>query len=551
MISHRGTTVDRLPPLLARRRKGLMLRLLAAGLGQAGVAVVTVLAMPQLLQATTERARILLIILLVCGAALLGVLRAYERVVAERLGQDYVQEIRLALLRSSLAGDGPSVGVTVARATNDLTSVRNWVAQGITPLSTGIPLMVGAIVALYVIDPLFALAVGVPTLALVVTLATLSRVAFTRSRDLRRRRGQLAAHVADTVHAAATIRVAGGVRREVRNIGQAGDRVVAAAIARARVAGAIRGAAVAFASLALVAVAAVGSWTTTSGASIATALTVVGLLATPVNDLGRVVEFRQSFRAATRILGPALAAGRTWEHLQRVASAAPPATAGSGGGVQVTDVVVGGQRLPDLGAAPGERVLVHSSDAATAQRFLLTLAGDAPANDEVSADVRVDGRHLTDLPARERRLLVGYAARGQALERGTLARALRYRDPASDAPVDALVESVGLTDTVERLPKGERTTLTRGGEPLDQPDRARVLLGRAVFGEPPLVVLDHLDNQLTRTGRDDLRRVLAALPGVVVMATDDPALLGPRPVVWDLDAATVGLGAGRGATHPA
>jgi ABC-type multidrug transport system fused ATPase/permease subunit len=530
-----------------------MARLVVVGFGQAAVGVVTVLAMPRLLEATTTPSRLELVGVLAGGAVLLGVLRAYERVVAERLGQDYAQEIRVSLVRSSLTGDGPSVGVTIARVTNDLTSVRNWVAQGITPLSTGIPLIVGAIVALYVLEPLFALAVGIPTLGLVATLAVLSRIAFVRSRELRRRRGQLAAHVADTVHAAGAIRVAGGVHREVRNVGQAGEKVVAAAVSRARVAGAIRGSAAAFASLTLVAIAAVGSWTNAPASSIATALTVVGLLATPVSDLGRVVEFRQSFRAASRILGPALAAGRRWERGERAAARAQPATATTGTGVQVTDVVLDGHPVPDLHAAPGDRVLVRGRSAATVRRFLLALAGDAHLDEGESATVLVDGLDLHALPAQERRLLVGYAARGQALERGTLARALRYRDPDSDAPVDAIVASVGLTATVDRLPKGERTTLTRGGEPLDQPDRARVLLGRAVFGDPPLVVLDHLDNQLSQAGRDDLRRVVAAFPGVVVMATDDAGVLGPRPVVWDLDAATDGhdTGAERGVTHPA
>lgn len=524
--------------------------LLAVGFGQAAVGVVTVLAMPHLLEATTTRARVVLVAVLAAGAALLGVLRAYERVVAERLGQDYAQEIRVSLVRSSLAGDGPSVGVTIARVTNDLASVRNWVAQGITPLSTGIPLIIGAIVALYVLDPLFAVAVGVPTLALIATLGVLSRVAFRRSRELRKRRGRLAAHVADTVHAAGAIRVAGGVRREVRNVGQAGDKVVAAAVARAQVAGAIRGSAAAFASLTLVAIAAVGSWTGAPASSIATALTVVGLLATPVSDLGRVVEFRQSFRAAARILGPAMAAGRRWERDERRPTRGTPASAPADAGVRVTGIVLAGHPVPDLHAAPGDRVLVRGPDAATVRRFLLALAGDASLQEDESVSVRVDGRHLGGLPGQERRLLVGYAARGQALERGTIGRALRYRDPGSDTGVAALIESVGLRNVVDDLPDGDRTRLTRGGEPLDQADRARVLLGRAVFGDPPLVVLDHLDTQLSRTGRGDLRRVVAALPGVVVMSTDDPGLLGPDPVVWDLDAVAGGHDAAR-VTHPA
>jgi hypothetical protein len=53
-------------------------------------------------------------------------------------------------------------------------------------------------------------------------------------------------------------------------------------------------------------VAATGSWLSIHTATTAAALTLVGLLASHVHDLGRVAEYRQTFNAAKRMIGPAL-----------------------------------------------------------------------------------------------------------------------------------------------------------------------------------------------------------------------------------------------------
>ena len=86
--------------------------------------------------------------------------------------------------------DGPSVGITIARITNDLSSVRNWVSMGIAPVTVGLPLIVGTTVALWLLSP-----------PLAVAMALLTRPAFDKARTLRRKRGRLSAQVSDTVAA--------------------------------------------------------------------------------------------------------------------------------------------------------------------------------------------------------------------------------------------------------------------------------------------------------------------------------------------------------------
>lgn len=540
-------TAHGLPRLLDDGRRRLFGVLLSTGVGQALLAGVTAVAMPFLLDpAAGVRERLFATGLLVAAALLLGLMRVLERRFAERLGQHYVHQLRSGLVASSLeSASGPSVGITVARTTNDLSAVRNWVAMGVAPIAVGIPVIAGTSVILAALRPALAVAVLGPMVVLVFVLAALAGPAFRRARTLRRRRGSLASYVADTVAAAPSIRTAGGVRRELKHVDRLGGRVATAAVRRATVSGYMRGAAVAAATLSMVAVAVVGAWQSIDAATVATALTVVGVLTGPVTDLGRVVEYRQSYKAARRILAPVLAgAAAAAEKEQRRSrlvgdrTPAPPGRRGAARAVQVSSLTFDHAGAPGLVAMPGARVVLRTDDPERVRAVVDLLTGNPT---DARAWVRVAGCPLTELPGPRRRLFVGHAARAAALERGTIARAVRYRDPDSAEPVSQALAAVGLDRRVAALPEGERTRLRRGGEPLSPPERARLQVARALYGSPPLVVLDHIDDDLGSDGRRMLGGVLDDYPGVVVLATDDAMSLVPDHRVWDLDAVGDGV----------
>lgn len=507
--------------------------LVSTGLAQAALAALTAVTMPRLLESGGGRSIALGV--LVVAALCLGLVRLLERVFAEKLGQHYVHEIRGGLLGSALAGArGPSLGTTIARATNDLAAILNWVAWGIAPLVSGIPLIVGVLVVLAVVHPGVALAVLAPVVVLCIVLAVLSRPAFARAREVRKARGRLAAQVSDTVSAGSSIRAGGGVARELNRIDKLSTRVSSAAVHRARVAGYLRGAAAATAAISTLGVITAGAAFGIDHATIATAITVAGVLATPVHDLGLVVEYRQSYLAARRVLAPALAEGAEAAQRERQrTSAADDGRAGvPASEVHVSDLRIGRTDAPGLLAAPGSRVVLRSAHPERIDAVAGMLAG---VGTTARAGVRVAGRDLGDLHPAQRRHRVGYAARGLPVERGTIARAVRYRNPESGVPVASVLRAVGLDERVDSLPDRERTKLRRGGEPLSLPDRARLQLARASYGEPPLLVLHHIDDELGADGRTVLRKLLAGYPGVVVLATDASDAVVPDHRIWDLD----------------
>ena len=527
-----------LPRLFTGVRRRLLVTLVLVGAAHAGAAGVTVLLLSRGLEARTTQARVLAVLLLAFVALTIGWLRSRERLLSERLGQDYVHEIRLLLVRAVLDGSSRrSLGVTLVRASNDLSSVRNWVALGIAPVAVGIPMLVGCTVVLGLIHPALAVATLVPLLALLVVLLVASRTAFEKSRSVRRERGRLAGHLADTLTATTAIRSAGGGFRELRRLDQRSARVVQAAVDRARVLGRIRGAAAAAAAMATVTVIAGSMIAGLDGATLAAGLTVAGILASPVQDLGRVVEYRQAYRAARLALSPALASTSTTGPAvhgtpTKNSAAAPDGEAG---------LVVEGLRLadrpevelPTLHAHAGEQIVVEAEGRERVTAALHALVG---VQEPAAGAVRIDGHDVLAVGFRERRRLYGYAAAGMRLERTTIARAVRYREPeAKDPEVAQVLTRVGLTEKVATLPRGEKAELRAGGEPLTTPDRALLLLARALYGDPPVLVLDHLDDELGECGRARLRDLLTTYPGIVLLASDKPEAVMAPTGRWVVD----------------
>jgi ABC-type multidrug transport system fused ATPase/permease subunit len=545
---------DSLPKVLTGRRRGLMALLISTGLAMAAVAGASSLFMIWLLHGTWPfgAGSRWLVVAGLAGAALsLGALRAWERVLTEKLGQDYTHEIRKGLVKSALATDrGPSPSATIARNTNDLSSVRNWIAMGIAPLAVGIPLILGTAVALWGLSPALSFAVVVPLVVMTGGLALLARPAFSRAQALRQKRGRLGARLADTVIAARTIRAAGGEAREVKQVDKAGRKVMDAAVHRAAIVGWIRGSAAAGASLGSAAVATVGVWQGIPTATIAAGMTIVGMIASHVTDLGRVVEYRQNFKAARRVLAPALAvAAKAREERRRRERVAVPSDPGGAAGADYEDgpgsVLVTGLSecrncaVPDLHAVPGDRVRIRSADPALETRLLEKLIG---VRSDPDAYTQVDGKSLLNSDGRTLRKLVGYVAAGTYLERGSISRSVRYRMPDLDAAAGAsALERVGLAERINRLKRGEQTQLQRGGEPLSTSERARLLLARASLGDPPLLVLNRIDADLDRTGMSVLADLFRDYPGVVLFASDRPDSVAEGYTEWNVDCPHAGL----------
>lgn len=189
--------------------------------------------------------------------------------------------------------------------------------------------------------------------------------------------------------------------------------------------------------------------------------------------------------------------------------------------------------MPTLAAGPGARIVVDAGSQRLSTELLERFVGlrQGPAGQIVVA-----GRDLSSVGPRELRRLVGYAAQGMMLVRGTVSRTVAYRCPDTDPEeINRLLEAVGLAGRVSELVRGTETLLVNGGEPLTIPERARLLLARAMLDHPPLLVFDRLDADLGRDGRTTMHRLLADYPGVVMIAADDADEILTPTHVWRPD----------------
>jgi len=518
-----------LPPLLRGRRRGWLVTLVLLGLGQAALGALSAWALVKLQDAPTGTSELLLraLALLILAALAIGALAVHERVVSEKLGQDYVHQLRLTLLGDALTpGHTTSLGVTVARTTNDLSGVRNWISQGIAPLTVAVPLIGGSLITLAVLHPYLAVAMATPLVVLGGCLLVWARTALIKTRQMRRTRGRLASRIADTVTASDGILASGGIKRELRGIRDASGSLVEIAVDRAETVGTIRAGGIVASTLTTLMVAATGTYLGLPSGITMAAMAVAGIASTPVLGIGRIVEYRQTYRSARMVLGPALAGAeqrRSRARERRRISARVDAPEAVAAGTVVAHLALPGltgEAAPVRGGRRS-RVRLVSEDPRAPREFIRRVFELAPGPEDGRPDALwVDGENLRAVPSKRARTLVGLAAAGTVFEQGTVARALHYRRPDLDAAHDQeMLDLVGLD--IAAMPRGARTKLRRGGDPLSRSDRARLALARALYGNPPVLFVDGLEGDLDDSGRRMLEHVLDTYDGLVVMVCSD------------------------------
>ena len=192
-----------------------------------------------------------------------------------------------------------------------------------------------------------------------------------------------------------------------------------------------------------------------------------------------------------------------------------------------------------LSVATGELVALIGPSGSGKTTALRVIAGLEPSYDGV---VRVDGRDLAGVPARERQ--IGFVFQGYALFRhmtvaDNVAFGLRVR-PRRQRPSHAVIQA-RVAELLDSVRLGEF-----GGRYPDQlsgGQRQRVALARALATEPSLLLLDEPFGALDPPVRQEMRRALRALHDslglTTVLVTHD------RDEAFELADRVAVLGAGR------
>ncbi len=534
-----------LPTVLARRRIRLMVRLVANGLAQAGVAIATA----RLFQITFDRiigstdpqaAQLLLWITagLIAAAVLLAWLRKTEYSDAERMGQDYVDEVRMCLYDSLRhcalrRVQGRTKGSIMLRFVGDLNAVKRWVSLGIARFSVAVVTVVGATVALALLNWKLALVAGA-TLALG-TIGLLWLGAHLRAavRESRRRRSRLAGNLNEKIASLAVVQVFGRSDRERRRVARQSRRLKQAMIRQANAVGRLRGIGEASTTIAAGAVLVVGAFEVVAGqataGTVVAAMGIVGMLTTPLRQLARVYEYWQGASVAREKLVDFL---DNMSFVKDVPGA--PALEVNEARLAFQDVAIAGS-LHNFTAEvqPGQVVALVGPNGAGKSSVLQAAAR---LLDPERGAVLVDGQDIAQCSLNSVRRAISMLSPDLPLMRGTVERNVRYRCPdASDEELLRVIALCGMSEVLEDLPKGIASRIREGGVNLSFGQRQRIALARAVFGHPAILLLDEAEDNLDPRAAKVLDRVIQQFAGTMLMVTHRWERAAKADVIWYVD----------------
>jgi ATP-binding cassette subfamily B protein len=463
-----------------------------------------------------------------------GISYYYQDYLLSTAAQDIVYSIRTRLYRHLHRLDlsfhlSRHVGDTLVRLSADIIMLRDVLIDGLVTLGSGLVMVVLMLVVMALVDPILtALAVTTMPLAFVITFVYGDQIRV-RSRKQRKREGEIAALMHQSLAAIAVVQLHTAEAQEEERFRQANRRSQKEGARTVRLEARMNRAiemALAFGMVVVL-------W--------------AGTLRAIHNHIspGDLIVFIAYLRAAYRPLRRAsktvqrsakalAAAERIVEVLEvqpriRDAPDAQPALAFSGE-----------LRLENVYFAyvPGENVLCNVSLELPAGRCVALVGPTGSGKstllsllprllDPTSGRVTFDGKDVRDLTLQSVRSQMAIIQQETVLMGLTIAENIRYGRPeASDEQVLAAALDAGLGPLVAQLPDGLDTVVAERGASLSGGERQRVAIARALVLEAPILLLDEPTTGLdAATKRGVVETLLRVVEGrATLLITHDLAL---------------------------
>ena len=521
-----------LPGVMTGDRRWLLAALVANGFAQACAAVAIALMVKhgfdRLVIAPAPASTwsiALLAVSMVAVVAATAWLRWRGNLDAERLGQGYVHAVRLCLFRHIVAigAEGArqmSRGALMLRFVGDLTATRNWVSLGLSRLIVSGLATILALAAMVAIDPVIATVVGIA----IVTSAALALIVGpqlgTRTREARYHRGRIATLISDRIAHLSVVEAFGQESREVRRLRRLSRQLRKAMIERARVVGLLRALSEASAGIASLCALVVGALQVGSGhaspGTVVAAMTVAGLLAPRLNDLGRVYEYWNVAAIAREKQLQVLGLGPVGRGLVRLGDEPLP----EADRIQLRNLSYA--RLfesVDIDIAAGERIAVIGPNGSGKSTLLRIIAGIIEPD---AGSVLLGGQDLQSRRWSDVRRAFAMVAPDLSLLRGSFRLNLTYgAGRVEEAELSRVLALCHLDPLLKRLPNGLDTRLAENGQGLSTGERARIAIARALLARPRILLLDEAEANLDRLARSALDTVIESFAGTVIYVTHD------------------------------
>lgn len=156
----------------------------------------------------------------------------------------------------------------------------------------------------------------------------------------------------------------------------------------------------------------------------------------------------------------------------------------------------------------GDSLVVLGASASGKSSMVRSLLGVWPT---AAGKVRIDGAEVSHWNRDELGAHIGYLPQDVELFEGTIAENIsRFGEPSSEKVI-AAAQLAGVDQMIRKLPDGYDTKIGIGGVSLSGGQRQRVGLARAVYGTPPIIILDEPNASLDEIGERALTQACEAL----------------------------------------
>lgn len=521
-----------------------------------------------------------LVWLLVILVVVSGLISGYQHYLLQRTGEGVVLSSRRQLVSRMLRlpvseFDARRTGDLVSRVGSDTTLLRAVLTQGLVEAVGGAVTFIGALIAMFIIDPVL---LGLTVLVIAVSVVTVTllaariRVASARAQ---KKVGDLAASVERAISAVRTIRAAGATEREIRAIDEDATGAWRMGVSVAKISALVVPVAGIAMQASFLVVLGVGGFRVASGA-----ITVANLVAFILFLFMMIMPLGQTFGAITATNQALGALGRIQEIIglpsedardaEIAATAAAPKTPATAqpaiafddvvfayatppasrkaDGSERTDptdaravgatVGVPGDSTPVSPAAdesarpldsdaparrPGDPVLRGVSFSAERGRRT-ALVGPSGAGkstilglierfyDPASGVVRLDGVDVRSMPREELRARIGYVEQDAPVLAGSIRENLLLGNPdATDELCIDVLHAVNLGDVLDRDPAGLDAPVGEDGIMLSGGERQRLSIARALVAAPPILLLDESTSSLDGVNEQKMRLAIDAV----------------------------------------
>lgn len=162
----------------------------------------------------------------------------------------------------------------------------------------------------------------------------------------------------------------------------------------------------------------------------------------------------------------------------------------------------------DFGVSAGELVAIIGPTAAGKSTLAKTIVGIWRP---VSGTVRLDGAELSQYDREELGKHMGYLPQDIELFDGTIAENIARFGEIDSKKIITAAQIAGVHDTITKLPQGYDMPIGEAGSYLSGGQRQRIALARAIYGEPPLILLDEPNSNLDEQGEAALMSALTVM----------------------------------------